>query len=126
MAANGVVDLFDVADPIKASTPAALERLRVDHVRIVMLTGDNRKTAQAVAAKLGIADIEAEVLAEQKNRVVRPLRGDRQRRRDPGAELHCLVSSFATVSCNLAVSRASAAAAFKFFASLSQCSANAA
>ncbi len=65
-----------VADPIKASTPAALERIRADRVRIVMLTGDNRKTAQAVAAKLGITDIEAEVLPEQKNRVVRRLRGE--------------------------------------------------
>ncbi len=68
--------ILAVADPIKASTPAALERLRADRVRIVMLTGDNRKTAQAVAAKLGIADIEAEVLPEQKNHVVRRLRGE--------------------------------------------------
>jgi Cu+-exporting ATPase len=63
-----------VADPIKASTPAALERLRADRVRIVMLTGDNRRTAAAVAAKLGINDIEAEVLPEQKNAIVRRLR----------------------------------------------------
>ena len=57
-----------VADPIKATTPAALDSLRADGIRIVMLTGDNRTTAQAVAAKLGITDIEAEVLPEQKNR----------------------------------------------------------
>jgi len=63
-----------VADPIKATTPAALARLREDGVRIVMLTGDNRTTAQAVAATLGIADIEAEVLPEQKNAIVRRLR----------------------------------------------------
>jgi Cu+-exporting ATPase len=68
--------ILAVADPIKASTAAALQRLRADHVRIVMLTGDNRKTAEAVAAKLGITDIEAEVLPEQKNAVVRRLRGE--------------------------------------------------
>jgi Cu+-exporting ATPase len=65
-----------VADPIKATTPAALERLRADGIRIVMLTGDNRTTAQAVAAKLGITEVEAEVLPEQKNAVVRRLRGE--------------------------------------------------
>src|SRR5207249_244498 len=68
--------ILAVADPIKASTAPALQRLRADHVRIVMLTGDNRKTAQAVAAKLGITDIEAEVLPEQKNAVVRRLRSE--------------------------------------------------
>jgi Cu+-exporting ATPase len=68
--------ILAVADPIKASTAPALQRLRADHVRIVMLTGDNRKTAEAVAAKLGITDIEAEVLPEQKNAVVRRLRGE--------------------------------------------------
>ena len=70
------VGILAVSDPLKASTPAALERLRADHVRIVMLTGDNRKTAEAVAAKLGIAAIEAEVLPEQKHRVVRRLRSE--------------------------------------------------
>jgi P-type Cu+ transporter len=65
-----------VADPIKATTPAALARLRQDGVRIVMLTGDNRTTAQAVAAKLGINDVEAEVLPEQKNAIVRRLRSE--------------------------------------------------
>ena len=54
-----------MADPIKATTPASLENLKADGVRIVMLTGDNRTTAQAVASKLGITDIEAEVLPEQ-------------------------------------------------------------
>ncbi len=68
--------ILAVADPIKASTAPALQRLRADGVRIVMLTGDNRKTAEAVAAKLGITDIEAEVLPEQKNAVVRRLRGE--------------------------------------------------
>jgi len=66
--------LLAVADPIKASTPAALQALRADHVRIVMLTGDTRKTAEAVATKLGINEVEAEVLPEQKSAVVRRLR----------------------------------------------------
>jgi P-type Cu+ transporter len=66
--------LIAVADPIKATTPAALARLRADGIRIVMLTGDNRTTAQAVAAKLGIAEIEAEVLPEQKIAIVRRLK----------------------------------------------------
>ena len=68
--------IIAVADPIKATTPAALESLRADGIRIVMLTGDNRTTAQAVAAKLGITDIEAEVLPEQKNAIVRRLRSE--------------------------------------------------
>jgi P-type Cu+ transporter len=66
--------IIAVADPIKATTPAALASLRADGIRIVMLTGDNRTTAQAVAAKLGITDIEAEVLPEQKGAVVQRLR----------------------------------------------------
>jgi len=66
--------ILAVADPIKKSTPSALEMLRADHVRIVMLTGDNRRTAEAVATKLGISDVEAEVLPEAKNAVVRRLR----------------------------------------------------
>ena len=68
--------IIAVADPVKATTPAALASLRADGVRIVMLTGDNRTTAQAVAEKLGITDIEAEVLPEQKNAIVRRLRGE--------------------------------------------------
>ncbi|CAM5776409.1 copper-translocating P-type ATPase [Labrys miyagiensis] len=65
-----------VADPIKATTLAALAGLRDDGIRIVMLTGDNRTTALAVAAKLGITDVEAEVLPEQKNAIVRRLRAE--------------------------------------------------
>ena len=65
-----------VADPIKATTLPALESLRRAGIRIVMLTGDNRTTAQAVATKLGITDIEAEVLPEQKNAIVRRLRAE--------------------------------------------------
>jgi Cu+-exporting ATPase len=66
--------IIAVADPIKASTAAALKHLKADGVRIVMLTGDNRTTAQAVAAKLGISEVEAEVLPEQKHAIVRRLR----------------------------------------------------
>ena len=68
--------LIAVADPIKATTEAALNSLRAKGIKIVMLTGDNRLTAQAVASKLGIADIEAEVLPEQKNAIVRRLRSE--------------------------------------------------
>jgi Cu+-exporting ATPase len=65
-----------VADPIKATTPGALRSLRADGVRIVMLTGDNRRTAEAVAHKLGIDDVVAEVLPDDKHRVVKELRGE--------------------------------------------------
>jgi Cu+-exporting ATPase len=65
-----------VADPIKASTPAALESLRQAGIRIVMVTGDHRATAEAVARKLGITDVEAEVLPEHKNAIVRRLRAE--------------------------------------------------
>ena len=63
-----------VADPIKATTMAALAALRTDGIRIVMLTGDNRTTAQAVAGKLGITEVEADVLPAQKNVIVRRLK----------------------------------------------------
>jgi Cu+-exporting ATPase len=63
-----------IADPVKASTQAALEALRADGIRIVMLTGDNRTTAQAIAGRLGISDIEAEVLPEQKSAVIDKLK----------------------------------------------------
>jgi Cu+-exporting ATPase len=65
-----------VADPIKATTMAALDSLRREGIRIVMLTGDNRITAQAVAAKLGITEVTAEVLPDQKNAVVRRLKAE--------------------------------------------------
>ena len=63
-----------IADPIKAETRAALDALRADKVRIVMLTGDNRTTALAVARKLGIDEIEADVLPDGKSAVVEKLR----------------------------------------------------
>jgi P-type Cu+ transporter len=63
-----------VADPVKQTTPAALAALRAEGIRIVMLTGDNRTTAEAVARKLGIQEVEADVLPEDKYRIVRKLR----------------------------------------------------
>ena len=68
-----VVGLIGVADPIKESTPEAIRALHEDGIRIVMLTGDNRTTADAVARKLGIDEIEADVLPEQKGEVVKRL-----------------------------------------------------
>ncbi len=65
--------LIAIADPIKPTTEAALRSLRADGVRIVMLTGDNLVTAQAVARKLAIKDIEADVLPQDKSRVVKKL-----------------------------------------------------
>jgi Cu+-exporting ATPase len=73
---NRPAGIIAVADPIKPTTPAALAALRADGIRIVMLTGDNRTTAQAVAAKLGITEIEAEVLPDRKHAIVRRLRSE--------------------------------------------------
>jgi Cu+-exporting ATPase len=66
--------VIGIADPIKRTTPAALKALRDENIRVVMLTGDNRTTAQAVARRLGITEIEAEVLPDQKAAVVEKLR----------------------------------------------------
>jgi len=63
-----------IADPVKPAAKAALDALAADGLRIVMLTGDNKTTAQAVARSLGIRDVEAEVLPEQKGAVVERLR----------------------------------------------------
>jgi Cu+-exporting ATPase len=63
-----------IADPIKASAAAAIKHLHDAGCRIVMLTGDNRTTADAVAAKLGLSEVEAEVLPQDKARVVERLR----------------------------------------------------
>jgi Cu+-exporting ATPase len=70
--------LIGVADPIKQSTPEAIRLLHNEGVRIVMLTGDNRTTAEAVAKKLGIDEIQAEVLPEQKGEVVKRLQAERK------------------------------------------------
>jgi len=66
--------LFAIADPVKATTPAALEALRAQGMRLVMLTGDNRTTAEAVARGLGIDEIEAEVLPQDKSQIVERLK----------------------------------------------------
>jgi P-type Cu+ transporter len=67
--------LLGVADPIKSSTAEALSLLDDEGIEVVMLTGDSRTTAHAVASKLGIERVEAEVLPADKNRVVRELQG---------------------------------------------------
>jgi Cu+-exporting ATPase len=64
-----------IADPVKPSTAEALASLTAAGVRVIMLTGDNRATADAVARRLGIADVEADVLPDQKSAVVAKLRG---------------------------------------------------
>ena len=75
LAVNGKsAGVIAIADPVKETTPAALKALAADGIRVVMLTGDNRTTAQAVARRLGIAEVEAEVLPDQKSAVVEKLR----------------------------------------------------
>jgi Cu+-exporting ATPase len=66
--------LIAVADPVKDSAAAALEALKADGIKVIMLTGDNRTTANAVAQKLGIDEVEAEVLPDRKSAVVERLR----------------------------------------------------
>jgi len=68
-----------VADPIKDSTPVALYQLKAEGLRIVMLSGDNRRTVEAVAQKLGIDEVHAEVLPEQKNEVIKRLQAEGRR-----------------------------------------------
>ncbi len=63
--------LLGVADPIKSSTPEAIELLHKNNVKLVMLTGDSRTTAEAVAKKLNIDEVIAEVLPEQKTEVIK-------------------------------------------------------
>jgi Cu+-exporting ATPase len=75
VAINGkVAGAIAIADPVKATTPDALKALRDANIRIVMLTGDNRTTAEAIARRLGITDIEAEVLPDQKADIVKKLK----------------------------------------------------
>jgi len=69
-----VAALFAIADPIKPTTPGAVKALLEDGVRIVMLTGDNEATAQAVASHLGITEVVADVLPEEKSEIVSRLR----------------------------------------------------
>jgi Cu+-exporting ATPase len=69
-----IVGLISVADPVKATTASALKALRKDRIRIVMVTGDNRITAEAVAKSLEIDAIEAGVLPQEKHEIVKRLR----------------------------------------------------
>jgi len=71
---KSIAGLIAVSDPIKPTTPDALAALRAEGVRIVMLTGDEQTTAEAVARRLGIDEVEANVLPERKGEIVRALR----------------------------------------------------
>ncbi len=71
---NAFAGIVGVADPIKSTTQKALEELRETGIHIVMMTGDNQHTANAVAKQLNIEDVHAEVLPEQKNAVVQELK----------------------------------------------------
>jgi Cu+-exporting ATPase len=73
---NKVAGLLGVADPIKQSTPEAIKELHRDGIRIVMLTGDSRTTAEAVARRLGIDEVIAEVLPDKKADAVKRLQGE--------------------------------------------------
>jgi P-type Cu+ transporter len=71
LAVNGkLVGAIAIADPVKATTPTALKALADEGIKVVMLTGDNRTTAEAVARRLGITHVEAEVLPDQKSALV--------------------------------------------------------
>ena len=71
---GGMVGAIGIADPVRKTTPAALNALRGQGIRVVMMTGDNRVTAEAVARTLGIDEVEADVLPERKSAVVSRLR----------------------------------------------------
>ncbi len=73
---NALVGLIGVSDPIKASTADAMQALHDDGIEVVMLTGDNHHTASAVAAQLGIDRFEADVLPDQKAKVVKALQAE--------------------------------------------------
>ena len=70
---GAIAGLVSVADPVKETTPAALKALHEEGFRIVMATGDNERTARAVAARLGIDEIRADVMPEDKARIVKEL-----------------------------------------------------
>jgi len=71
---GALAGLFGVADPVKSTTEAAVRALAAEGVRVMMVTGDNRTTAEAVARRLGIGEVEAEVLPQAKASVVEKLR----------------------------------------------------
>jgi len=68
--------IIAIADPIKSTPPLALDSLTTDGIHVIMLTGDNKTTAQAIASQLGIDDVEADVLPDDKNRIVKQLSAD--------------------------------------------------
>ncbi|MBS7668132.1 heavy metal translocating P-type ATPase [Croceicoccus sp. 1NDH52] len=77
MAVDGkVAAVIAIADAVKATTPAAIKALRAEGIRVLMLTGDNRTTAEAVARSLGIDEVEADVLPDRKSAVVERLRAE--------------------------------------------------
>ncbi|MCA0434053.1 MAG: heavy metal translocating P-type ATPase [Proteobacteria bacterium] len=77
VAINGkVAGVIAISDPVKATTPEALAALRAEKVDVIMLTGDNRTTADAIARRLGIAAVEAEVLPDQKAAIVQRLKAE--------------------------------------------------
>jgi Cu+-exporting ATPase len=71
-----LIGLLGVADPIKQTTPEAIRKLHEDGIRIVMLTGDSKTTAQSVARKLHIDDVEAEVLPQDKAAIIKRLQSE--------------------------------------------------
>jgi Cu+-exporting ATPase len=71
-----IAGLVSVADPVKETTPAALKALHAEGFRIIMATGDNERTAGAVAARLGIDEIRADVLPEDKARIIKELQAE--------------------------------------------------
>src|SRR5690606_12038487 len=73
---GALAGLIAVADPVKKTSAEALRLLREQGLRIVMLTGDGRRTAEAVARELGIEEVEAEVLPEDKSHVVKGLQAE--------------------------------------------------
>src|SRR3546814_6150256 len=75
IAVNGkAAGVIAIADPVKETTGEALAALREAGIKVIMLTGDNRVTAEAIARRLGIDDVEADVLPDQKSAVVQRLR----------------------------------------------------
>jgi Cu+-exporting ATPase len=68
--------ILGVADPIKASTPAAVQELKAEGIRLVMVTGDHRDTADAVARQLGIEEVMADVLPDQKGQIIARLKSE--------------------------------------------------